>query len=132
MKSALRFSSALLIAVLISACGSLGLQAPKDFGDQWEYAQRQSIGLRQGCARALEMQTMEVAKAKECREIADKADSALDMASLAHSAGDLATAEARLRFAQSILLELERKLSHSNSGDLTNERRRPSSQSDIT
>lgn len=132
MKAVTRFSSALLISLLISACGALGLQAPKDFGDEWEYAQRQSIGLRQGCTRALEAQTLAVEKAKECRDIADRADSALDMASLAHSAGDLKTAESRLRFAQSILLELERKLSKPSPGDLTNERRRPSSQSDPT
>lgn len=107
-----RLFTVMWMAVVLSACGVLGLQKPQNFGDYWEYSQRKSIALRQAAATSLDNGTIDVATAKWVREVADKADDGLDLARAAHAAGDFRTAETRLELAILILTEIERELAN--------------------
>lgn len=114
MQAALRFSQAIFLAALLSACGVLGLQQPKDFGDRWEYAQRHSIAVRDTATASLDAGLIDVETAQWVKSVADKADEGLDLARMAYRAGDYSTAEGRLQLALAVLNEFESRLTESS------------------
>lgn len=110
--------------LMLSACGVLGLQPAKEFGDRWEYAQKQSIGARQANARALNLHIIDSRTAIAVKDIADRADDILDVARLANEAGDVTTAEGRLALALSILSSIETELTKRQPNGSTSAERR--------
>jgi hypothetical protein len=100
----------LVCVILISACANLGLEAPRNFDDQWEYAQRQSIALRRASTQALAAHAITSEDMEWCIGTADRGDQMLDMARAAQAEGDINTAQGRLQLATAVLTELQQTL----------------------
>lgn len=99
----------LLVTLLpfFAACTALGLQPPRNFQEQWAYAQSQVIAFRDASTAALDSGTINSTDMKWVIDVGDKADQMLDLARTAQAAGDIRNAQARLQMALVVINSLE-------------------------
>jgi len=89
------------------SCAQLGLAPAQSFKERLAYAYGTHTAVLQAATGALTAQDITSEDAERVLKISDEARRALDAGRLAFDAGDLATAEARVNLATSILVELQ-------------------------
>lgn len=101
---------AIVVAVLLSGCASLGLAPATTFDERLAYAVSQNAAVRTAAANSLNAGDIQVDDARRVLKITDEVRTSLDAARLAFSAGDVSTAEGRLQLATAVLVELQKYL----------------------
>lgn len=96
----------LILAASMAGCASLGFEKPETFDDRLAYAVAQNAAVRKAAVNAYRSGAITQADAVKVLELTDEARTLLDAARFALTAGDLATAEARLSLATAILVRL--------------------------
>jgi hypothetical protein len=95
------------LLLILTACGSLGLAPASSFEERIAYAVSQNAAVRKAAAVSLERNEIALEDAQRVLKITDEIRTALDAARLAAGAGDVSTAEGRLQFATSILINVQ-------------------------
>lgn len=98
----------LFLAFLIAACASLA--SPDTIRGKIAYAYASVAASEQSAAQLLAANRLNAQEAQKVADAAQQIHVALAAAELASGTGDLKTAEDQLRFANQILLELNRQL----------------------
>lgn len=102
---------ALVLAVALTGCASLGLVAPQSLDESLATAQAQVSGLEQSAASALSSGTIKLADAQQVLSLGDQASAAIVAARSAETLGDTITAQGKLALATSLLAQLAAYLS---------------------
>lgn len=95
------------LLVFLSACTSLGLQAPRGTQQQIAYSYGIVAGLRESAAQGLQQGSVNVTEAKKVLELTDQARALLDTAQLAAVAGDTVGSQQNLLQAQSLVTQVQ-------------------------
>lgn len=95
------------LLLILTACASLGLAPASSFEERLAYAVSQNAAVRETAAVSVERNELSVDDARRVLTITDEVRTTLDAARLAAGAGDVSTAEGRLRLATSILVNLQ-------------------------
>jgi hypothetical protein len=100
--------------VVLSACGSLGLQPAQSFNDRVAYAFGVHTAVLQSATSAVNFGDITTEEARSLLELSDRARNLIDVARTVHAAGDVEGANQRLALSLSILQELQAYLRRSS------------------
>jgi len=107
MAQKIQACSALALLMLLAGCASFGLAPANTLSERLAYAMGSHTAVLAATTQALDAGDITSDDAQRVLTVADTARQTLDAAGLAIGVGDLATAEARLQLATSLLARLQ-------------------------
>ena len=97
----------LLVAVLLAACATFGIETPKTFNERAAFAHETVNGAIRTATNSLNAGAITSAEAEAARANAVSTRTFIAAAEAAYGSGDISTAEGKLAFAENILRQLQ-------------------------